>query len=99
LFDTFHHSILNDGESIAEALELTAHTWQGHGPPMVDYSSQDQTKQLGAHTPSIDLNDFALVLPLLARHNADVMLEIKDKEASALRAIAFASETLGQHST
>jgi UV DNA damage endonuclease len=99
LFDSFHHSILNDGESIAEALELTAGTWQGHGPPMVDYSSQDATKQLGAHTPSIDLDDFALVLPLLARHNADVMLEIKDKEASALRAIAFASEMLGQHST
>jgi UV DNA damage endonuclease len=96
LFDTFHHSILNNGESIADALNLVGETWNGHGPPMVDYSSQDNTKQLGAHTPSIDLDDFAQVLPLLAHHNADVMLEIKDKETSALRAIAFARETLGQ---
>ena len=96
LFDTFHHSIRNNGESIEDALDLVVRTWDGHGPPMVDYSSQDSSKQLGAHTTSIDLDDFAEVLPLFVRHDADVMLEIKDKEASALRAIAFANPTLAQ---
>jgi hypothetical protein len=38
---------------------------------------------------SIDLDDFAALVPDLARHDADVMLEIKDKEQSALRANAL----------
>lgn len=90
LFDTFHHALNNTGTSTAEGLDLAAQTWQGHGAPMVDYSSQDVTKHMGAHAPTIDLDDFAQVLPLFVDHHADVMLEIKDKEASALRAIAFA---------
>jgi UV DNA damage endonuclease len=56
---------------------------------MVDYSTQDPAKRWGAHTESIDLEDFSALLPDLARHNADVMLEIKDKEQSALRANAL----------
>jgi UV DNA damage endonuclease len=58
---------------------------------MLDYSSQDATKRPGAHTPSIDLDDFALFLPEVAERDVDVMLEIKDKERSALKAIEFMS--------
>ena len=92
LFDVFHHSIFNNGETFAEALDLVVPTWEGHGRAMVDYSSQDAPKQAGAHTPSIDLHDFALVLPDLLERNPDVMLEIKDKEASALRAMEYVDE-------
>jgi UV DNA damage endonuclease len=89
LFDTFHHSIFNAGETLSEALELVIPTWEGHGRAMIDYSSQDPAKQLGAHTAGIDLEDFGEVLPDLLPHQPDLMLEIKDKEASALRAMEF----------
>jgi UV DNA damage endonuclease len=92
LFDIFHHELFNQGESLAEALDLVAPTWKGHGPAMLDYSSQDPEKRWGAHTASIDLEDFGEVLDVLWGRDVDVMLEIKDKEQSALIANAFMRE-------
>lgn len=89
VFDVFHHRLYSMGESVVEALARVAPVWEGHGPMMVDYSTQDPSKRWGAHTESIDLDDFAALVPDLTRHNADVMLEIKDKEQSALRANAL----------
>jgi UV DNA damage endonuclease len=59
---------------------------------MMDYSSQHPDKQAGAHTPAIDLDDFAEVMTLLGDREVDVMLEIKDKEASVLRAMHLIGE-------
>jgi UV DNA damage endonuclease len=92
LFDIFHHRLYNSGESLEEALDLVQPTWQGHGPAMLDYSSQDPDKRFGAHTPSIDLDDFAPVLDILHGRDVDLMLEIKDKEQSALIANRFMAE-------
>ena len=89
VFDVFHHRLHNRGESVGEALALVAPVWEGHGPMMIDYSTQDPAKRWGAHAVSIDLDDFAALVPKLAGHDADVMLEIKDKEQSALRANAL----------
>lgn len=94
LFDIFHHRLLNTGESLEEALDLVQPTWAGHGPAMLDYSSQDPEKRFGAHTPSIDLDDFASVLDILHGRDVDLMLEIKDKEQSALIANRFMAERL-----
>ncbi len=89
LFDTFHHSIFNNGEELAEAFDLFMPTWDGHGVPMMDYSSQHVEKQTGAHTESIDMADFDAVMAQLGNREVEVMLEIKDKEHSALKAIAW----------
>ena len=86
LFDTFHHSILNNGESLPEAFDLFMPTWNDHGTPMMDYSSQHGERRTGAHTMSIDLDDFAKVIDDLDDRDVDIMLEIKDKEQSALKA-------------
>ena len=86
LFDTFHHSILNNGEPLNEAFDRFMPTWQGHGLPMMDYSSQHSERQRGAHSISIDLADFGAVVDALGDRDVDIMLEIKDKESSALRA-------------
>ncbi len=91
VFDTFHHSLFNAGESLDEALDLVAPTWLGHGPAMIDYSIQDPAKPPGAHAASIDAADLARTLPHLRRHDVDIMLEIKDKESSALTALAIAN--------
>ncbi len=88
LLDVLHHRLFDTGESLAEALDLAIPTWNGHGPPMIDYSSQHPDRQRGAHAMSIDLDDFLPVAAAIGDRDADVMLEIKDKEVSALRAIA-----------
>ncbi len=87
LFDWFHHELNNEGESGEEAIELSTATWsETDGVPMVDYSSQAMGERSGKHTESIDLRKFGKFLRALGRHDADIMLEIKDKEKSAIRA-------------
>jgi len=89
LFDIFHHELFNAGESLGEALDRVIPTWNGHGPAMIDYSSQNPDKQSGAHTISIDLDAFEPVLCELEHRPVDLMLEIKDKEASVLKVMGL----------
>ena len=44
----------------------------------------------GGHAEHIDINDFQRFLELSEPYDRDIMLEIKDKEASALAAISLA---------
>ncbi len=93
LFDSFHHALLNHGEDLATALALACSTWSTEaGIPMVDYSTQAAGKPAGAHAPSLDREDFRRFLARSRPFDFDVMLEIKDKEASALQAIALARD-------
>lgn len=88
LFDVFHHRILNYGEPVREALELAASTWSKQdGPPMVDYSSQHAGGRKGKHAESLDRMDFVQFLETAREIECDVMLEIKDKERSAQKAV------------
>lgn len=90
LFDTFHHAILNRGETLSTALRMAAGTWRKRdGPLMVDYSSQAAGRPPGCHAPTLDGKDFVAFLRAAEGLNCDVMLEIKDKEKSALRARAL----------
>lgn len=92
LFDSFHHSILNRGESLPGALATAGRTWgPADGPPLVDYSSQKPGQRAGTHADSLDEADFARFLRDSQPHDFDLMLEIKDKERSALRALALAA--------
>jgi UV DNA damage endonuclease len=91
LFDAFHHSILNHGEDLGACLDRTSRTWRMEdGIPMVDYSTQAPGKPIGSHTASIDIENFQVFLAHSRPRDFDIMLEIKDKEASAEKAIAAA---------
>ncbi|MBN1425137.1 UV DNA damage repair endonuclease UvsE [Candidatus Fermentibacteria bacterium] len=91
VLDWFHHQVNSSGESLKEALARAAVTWgPSHGPPLVDYSSQKAGARQGSHAESIDMGDFASFLAESDPHDFDLMLEIKDKEASALKAVASA---------
>jgi UV DNA damage endonuclease len=93
LFDNFHHECLNNGEPMQDALQLAAQTWkQKDGVPMMDYSSQAIGERKGKHTDAIVEELFAGFLTNLNGQDMDIMLEIKNKEASALKAIAIAKE-------
>jgi len=89
LFDFFHHQLNSRGEEAAAALAMAAATWRKRdGPPMVDYSSQRKGERTGSHAESIDLGHFARFIATAGELGLDIMLEIKDKEKSALRARA-----------
>jgi UV DNA damage endonuclease len=91
LFDVFHHFCANNGEDIREMLPQVRQTWHGSdGTMMVDYSSQNPGKRRGGHAEQIDLDDFRHFLKVSQPIDMDIMLEIKDKESSALAAVVAA---------
>ncbi|MGC9444349.1 MAG: UV DNA damage repair endonuclease UvsE [Candidatus Methanospirareceae archaeon] len=90
LFDVYHHEVNSSGQSLREAVNLITGTWkQQDGVPMVDYSSQAPGSQRrGKHAETINLDHFRQFIKEVAGLEFDLMLEIKDKEASALQAVA-----------
>lgn len=95
LFDVFHHK-LNNSENLttAESFQLTSKTWneKSDGVPMVDYSSQEPNGSRRQHAETINIQDFDLFLKQSKSFDFDIMLEIKDKEKSAVKAINLATE-------
>ena len=88
VFDSFHHVCLNNGEEMSNALKMASETWsQKDGILMVDYSSQEPDAKFGKHAEHIDIDDFKKFLNARKDLDFDIMLEIKDKEKSALKAI------------
>jgi UV DNA damage endonuclease len=93
LFDVFHFSCNNNGEGLRDALQEATGTWsEQDGIPMVDYSSQQKGKRTGTHARSIDMRNFRRFLKETECLDFDIMLEIKDKEKSALKALKVIAE-------
>jgi UV DNA damage endonuclease len=91
LFDYFHHRCLNQGEKLQLLLNAVFQTWQAaDGLPIVDYSSQQPGERLGKHAATLDADDFSQFLTATRVFDFDIMLEIKDKERSALQALEIA---------
>jgi UV DNA damage endonuclease len=91
LFDVFHHELNHSGSSSANALAEITKTWQEHdGIPMVDYSHHRSGGRKVSHAESIDSSHFERFLATTRPYDVDIMLEIKDKEASALKAVEIA---------
>jgi UV DNA damage endonuclease len=87
LFDSFHHECLNNQETIRQAVKMASKTWYTRdGILMVDYSSQKPQAKKGTHTEHIKVRHFARFVNESNTNNFDIMLEIKDKEKSALLA-------------
>ncbi len=90
VFDVFHHELNPDGQSLAQALEAQAETWKPEdGLPIVDYSSPLRGGRMGSHAYHLDEAHFLRFLEESRPYDFDLMLEVKDKERSALRALAL----------
>lgn len=59
---------------------------------MVDYSSQKPDARRGSHAKIIDTESFKKFIYETGDFDFDVMLEIKDKEKSAIKAVEIASD-------
>ncbi|MDO9550710.1 MAG: UV DNA damage repair endonuclease UvsE [Methanoregula sp.] len=91
--DSFHHALHNNAERFKDLLKPLRATWKAYdGLPMVDYSSQEPGKRIGAHAEHIVADDFRQFLNESRLADFDIMLEIKDKEKSALRALDIARD-------
>ena len=89
IFDNFHHECFNySKESIVQAIKKARLTWKvKDGLPMLDYSSQSKGERKGKHAATLDPLLFCNFIMETQRLDFDVMLEIKDKEKSALAAL------------
>lgn len=91
VFDNLHHALLNDGEPLAEAFTAAQRTWTD-SRMMVDYSSQGDEKRIGAHADTLNEADFRAFLDAVPSHEFDLMIEIKDKDLSALKALRIVEQ-------
>ena len=81
--DTLHHHLNPGGLTLEEALDLSLPTWEvRRARPKVHLSSQDPSKQAGAHAYSVEPGDWHALRDALDRREADVMVEAKGKEHS-----------------
>jgi UV DNA damage endonuclease len=93
LFDVFHDQVNPSGMDLKTALGYTARTWRKNdGIPMIDYSVQKRNGRTGQHADHIHIKKFKQFLLDSFPFDFDVMLEIKDKERSALKALRAARE-------
>ncbi len=92
LFDTLHHEYKNTGESIEKLFEELRKTWRERdGLLMVDYSSRNPGGKRSNHADTINIKHFENFLEETKSFDFDIMLEIKDKEKSAIKAITTLS--------
>lgn len=87
IFDVFHHSLFNHGESYSQALEQVSSTWkEADGVPMVDFSTQEPASRFGKHSEALDETALAAFLAEVHTADLDIMFEVKSKENAALAA-------------
>ena len=91
LFDNLHHACLNNGEPMIEAMKQCFATWPDSQRPLIDYATQQEGKRVGAHADHIVETHFELFARETRDLHFDIMLEIKDKEQSAIIALPYAA--------
>lgn len=90
VFDAFHHRLapsLPELDVRGAVLDAAA-TWRADdGRQEVHFSTQEPGRRPGAHAQTIDLEKFAAFVDAVGDLPLDCILEVKDKEQSALRAM------------
>jgi UV DNA damage endonuclease len=95
VFDAFHHELRPSLPelSVREAVLLAGETWAApDGRQEVHFSTQAPGRRPGAHAETIDLDAFARFAEEVGDLELDCVLEVKDKERSALRAGALLAD-------
>lgn len=90
VFDIFHHQInhVNQTNSMNNWIVKCSKTWKKKdGKMKIHYSEQNINKQIGSHSDTIDVNKFIDFYNELPIEDMDIMLEVKDKNISALNCI------------
>ena len=94
VYDNLHNHVNPfDDSSDLYWIKESAKTWDtSDGRQKTHYSQQNKLKRAGSHTDTIDLDEFSNYLNSLDEFDIDIMLEVKDKNLSAIKAINLLSD-------
>jgi UV DNA damage endonuclease len=95
VFDNLHHQLNNMGGNSDEYrwLEACRKTWHSEdGKQKIHYSQQKSNGAPGAHSDFIKANEFLTFYQGLPSKNLDIMLEVKDKNLSAVKCVLLTDE-------
>ncbi len=97
VFDNLHHEI-NPGkekESQFKWIQKCKQTWKNKdGSQKIHYSQQSKNNKVGRHSKTIGVKAFVDFYDQLYEKNIDIMLEVKDKNLSAVKCINCTSKKL-----
>ena len=95
IFDNLHNEIncYDKEKSDSYLINLCKETWkEKDGYQKIHYSQQDYLKKAGSHSRTIGISKFLDFYESLERKNIDIMLEVKDKNLSAVKCINSLAE-------
>ena len=95
IYDNLHNAINTSDVTKDDAywIELTRKTWKAEdGRQKIHYSQQSPMNRIGAHTQTIAINPFLDFYHQVSREDLDIMLEVKDKNLSAVKCITATTE-------
>lgn len=96
VFDTLHHSLNQPREYRSEVdwILQCANTWRElDGRQKIHYSQQNPEGKPGAHSKSIYSEEFLKFYETVGHMDLDVMLEVKDKNLSAIKCQLLVADT------
>lgn len=95
VFDHLHHKILDSPTKKSEYdwISDCNSTWSfSDGHQKIHYSQQALDKKPGSHSDTIQVEEFFHFYQGLEREDLDIMLEVKDKNISAVKCINYITE-------
>lgn len=96
VFDVLHHKINpadRENKDLYEWIAQCKDTWKlEDGNQKLHYSEQNPLKKPGSHSETIALWTFQDFLEGLGEMNPDIMLEVKDKNLSAIKCLNLTAE-------
>lgn len=88
VYDNLHNKVNPSNQSVKDIDWIMAcqKTWkQSDGIPKMHYAQQDEEKKPGAHSKTIQIEEFLDFYSQIQELNLDIMLEVKDKNLSAIK--------------
>ncbi|MGJ4849178.1 UV DNA damage repair endonuclease UvsE [Bacillota bacterium Meth-B3] len=98
VFDNLHHALNPPAQKLRNSawVDRCASTWKhSDGRQKVHYSQQSANGKPGAHSRTIAIDTFIEDMAPLAGRSLDVMLEVKDKNLSAIKCMLCLTEDPG----
>lgn len=90
VFDVLHHQVNAPDKlrEINEWITLCRDTWQvNDGRQKIHYSQREPGLRIGAHSRTVKVKEFINFYNLLPDNELDIMLEVKDKNLSAIKCL------------
>lgn len=94
VFDVFHHKVLPSKRGLVfQWMDEIKETWKRFGWKCeIHFSMQAENKKPGTHSQTIDVIQFLEFVNNIQDREFDIMLEVKDKNVSALKCMLVTSQ-------